>query len=53
MFDEDLFSVFNETGSSAEKTGSGGNAGTKTKHPEDKGTSGKSDNKRYEYRVSR
>jgi len=48
MFDEDLFNVFNETGSSAEKPGSESsrNAVTKTKHRDDKGNSEKSDNKR-------
>jgi len=46
MFDEDPFSVFNETGSSAEKSGNRGNVDTKTKHPEDKVTSEKPDNKR-------
>jgi len=54
MFDEDLFSVFNETASSAEKpgshtkSGSSRNTGMKTTNHDDKGNSEKADNKRYE-----
>jgi len=48
MFDEDLFNVFNETGSSAEKPGSQTESvsSRKNKYCEDKGNSVKSDNKR-------
>ena len=57
MFDEDLFNVFNETHASTEKSGSQKDsgslrdAGTKTKHRQDKGNSEKekTDNKRYEH----
>ena len=57
MFDEDLFNVFSETSSSAEKSGgqsearSSRDAGIKTKHREDKGNDEKADNKRYEHIV--
>jgi len=55
MFDEDLFNVFNETSSSAEKSGSkresgsSGGAGSKSKYREEKGNAEKADNKRYEH----
>jgi len=59
MFDEDLFNVFNETSSSAEKpgsqraSGSVGDDGTKSKYRDDEGSLGKTANKRYEYNVLR